>query len=133
MNNFGKNLVVWIVISLVLVALFNVFNKPMNAQMKISYSQFVKLVEQGEVAGVRIEGEKVVGKMINNNSFVTYIPNNDNTLIPLLLKKGVSVDVKPKEESPWYITLLVSWFPMLLLIGVWIFFYEADAGGSRRW
>ncbi|GAB6887778.1 ATP-dependent zinc metalloprotease FtsH [Desulfothermus okinawensis JCM 13304] len=129
MNNFGKNLVVWIVISLVLVALFNVFNKPMNAQMKISYSQFVKLVEQGEVAGVRIEGEKVVGKMINNNSFVTYIPNNDNTLIPLLLKKGVSVDVKPKEESPWYITLLVSWFPMLLLIGVWIFFMRQMQGG----
>ena len=129
MNNFGKNLVVWIVISLVLVALFNMFNKPMTPQMKVTYSEFVKLVEQGEVAGVRIEGEKVVGKMINNNSFVTYIPNNDNSLIPLLLKNGVSVDVKPKEDSPWYITLLVSWFPMLLLIGVWIFFMRQMQGG----
>ena len=129
MNNFGKNLVVWIIISLVLVALFNMFNKPMTPQMKVTYSQFVKLVEQGEVAGVRIEGEKVVGKMINNNSFVTYIPNNDNLLIPLLLKNGVVVDVKPKEDSPWYITLLVSWFPMLLLIGVWIFFMRQMQGG----
>ena len=129
MNNFGKNLVVWIVICLVLIALFNMFNKPVKARMKITYSQFVELVEQGEVAGVRIEGEKVVGKMINNNSFVTYIPNNDNSLIPLLLKNGVVVDVKPKEESPWYITLLVSWFPMLLLIGVWIFFMRQMQGG----
>jgi len=129
LNNFGKNLVVWIIISLVLVALFNMFNKPMTPQMKVTYSQFVKLVEQGEVAGVRIEGEKVVGKMINNNSFVTYIPNNDNLLIPLLLKNGVVVDVKPKEDSPWYITLLVSWFPMLLLIGVWIFFMRQMQGG----
>ncbi|GAB6162314.1 ATP-dependent zinc metalloprotease FtsH [Desulfothermus naphthae] len=129
MNNFGKNLVVWIVISLVLIALFNMFNKPVPAQMKIPYSGFVKLVKEGDVVAVRIEGEKVIGKLINNNSFVTYIPNNDNSLIPLLLKRGVAVDVKPKEDSPWYITLLVSWFPMFLLIGVWIFFMRQMQGG----
>ncbi len=129
MNNFAKNLVVWIIISLVLVALFNMFNRPVSPQSKITYSEFVKLVKQGEVAGVKIEGEKVIGKFLNNKSFISYIPNNDPNLLPLLLKKGVSVDVKPKEESPWYITLLVSWFPMLLLIGVWIFFMRQMQGG----
>ncbi len=129
MNNFGKNLVVWIIISLVLVSLFNVFNKPVEVQTKITYSQFVKLVEQDEVAGVRIEGEKIIGKLLNNKPFITYIPKNDPTLMPLLLKKNVSVEVKPEEESPWYMTLLVSWFPMLLLIGVWVFFMKQMQGG----
>ena len=130
MNSFAKNLVVWIIISLVLVGLFNMFNnKPANYQTKIAYSEFVRLVKQGDVVGVRIEGEKVVGKFLNNNSFVTYVPGNDPNLIPLLLRNGVSVDVKPEEDSPWYITLLVSWFPMLLLIGVWIFFMRQMQGG----
>ncbi len=129
MNNFTRNLLVWIIISLVLVALFNMFNRPAQYQSKISYSQFVNLVKKGEVAGVSIEGEKIVGKFVNNKSFMTYIPSNDPELIPLLLKKGVSVDVKPQQDSPWYITLLVSWFPMLLLIGVWIFFMRQMQGG----
>ncbi len=129
MNNFTRNLVVWIIISLVLVALFNMFNRPAQYQSKITYSQFINLVKKGEVAGVSIEGEKIVGKFVNNKSFMTYIPSNDPNLIPLLLKKGVSVDVKPQQDSPWYITLLVSWFPMLLLIGVWIFFMRQMQGG----
>ncbi len=129
MNNFTRNLLVWIVISLVLVALFNMFNRPSQYQTKITYSQFINLVKKGEVAGVSIEGEKIVGKFVNNKSFITYIPSNDPNLIPLLLKKGVSVDVKPQQDSPWYMTLLVSWFPMLLLIGVWIFFMRQMQGG----
>ena len=106
MNTLLRNLIIWLFISIAMIALFNMFNKPVPAQMKIPYSGFVKLVKQGDVVAVRIEGEKVIGKLINNNSFVTFIPNNDNSLIPLLLKGGVAVDVKPKEDSPWYLSLI---------------------------
>lgn len=130
MNNFAKNLVVWTIICLVLIALFNMFNQPMGHQAKVPYSEFLKLVEKGNVVLVKIDGEKIVGRLLDDKSFVTYAPSNDPNLISLLIKKGVSVEVEPKEDSPWYITVLASWFPMLLLIGVWIFFMRQMQGGA---
>jgi cell division protease FtsH len=112
-----------------MVALFNMFNQPQAVRNKISYSEFLASVDQGNVMAVQIEGKKITGKLVNDKRFLTYAPDDPN-LVQKLIDKGVQVEAKPKEESPWYITLLVSWFPMLLLIGVWIFFMRQMQGGA---
>ena len=129
MNNFVKNLIIWATISLVMVALFNMFNKPQTMQNKINYSTFLTKVEEGEVMAVQIEGDKITGRLMNNQPFYTFAPDDPN-LVKNLIDKNIQVEAKPKEESPWYVTLLVSWFPMLLLIGVWIFFMRQMQGGA---
>ncbi|NPA93825.1 MAG: ATP-dependent metallopeptidase FtsH/Yme1/Tma family protein [Thermodesulfobacteria bacterium] len=132
MNTFYKNLSLWLVIGLVVVFLFNLFNKPQTNVQEITYSDFLNYVEQGKVAKVTIQNEKVEGVFENQQKFRTAIPYQDKDLIPELKKKGVIIQVKPVEETPWYLTLLISWFPMLLLIGVWIFFMrQMQTGGGR--
>jgi len=132
LNTFYKNLSLWLVIGLVVVFLFNLFNKPQSNVQEITYSDFLNYVEKGEVAKVVIQNEKVEGVFENQQKFRTAIPFQDKDLIPELKKKGVIIQVKPVEETPWYLTLLISWFPMLLLIGVWIFFMrQMQAGGGR--
>ncbi len=132
MNAFYKNLSLWLVIGLVAVFLFNLFNKPQNQIQEIPYSDFLQFVEKGEVAKVVFDGEKIRGSFVNQTPFRTAAPFNDADLIKLLKEKHVVIYVKPKEETPWYITLLISWFPMLLLIGVWIFFMRQMQGGGGR-
>jgi len=132
LNTFYKNLSLWLVIGLVVVFLFNLFNKPQTNVQEITYSDFLNYVEKGEVAKVVIQNEKVEGVFENQQKFRTAIPYQDRDLIPELKKKGVIIQVKPVEETPWYLTLLISWFPMLLLIGVWIFFMrQMQTGGGR--
>jgi len=132
LNTFYKNLSLWLVIGLVVVFLFNLFNKPQANVQEITYSDFLNYVEKGKVAKVIIQNEKVEGVFENQKKFHTAIPFQDQDLIPELKKKGVIIQVKPVEETPWYLTLLISWFPMLLLIGVWIFFMrQMQTGGGR--
>jgi len=132
LNTFYKNLSLWLVIGLVVVFLFNLFNKPQANVQDITYSDFLNYVEKGKVAKVIIQNEKVEGVFENQKKFHTAIPFQDQDLIPELKKKGVIIQVKPVEETPWYLTLLISWFPMLLLIGVWIFFMrQMQTGGGR--
>ncbi|MFO7803942.1 MAG: ATP-dependent zinc metalloprotease FtsH [Desulfovermiculus sp.] len=129
MNNFLKNLILWATISLVMVALFNMFNTPQAVQNQISYTQFRSLVADEKVQSVKIQGKKVTGTTRDDQRFSTYAPEDPN-LVQTLMSKNVEVTAKPTEDSPWYITLLVSWFPMLLLIGVWIFFMRQMQGGG---
>ena len=129
MNNFLKNLILWATISLVMVALFNMFNTPQAERNQISYTEFRSLVEDGRVTEVQIQGKKVTGVTRDNKRFSTYTPD-DPDLVQNLMNKNVQVTAKPSDDSPWYITLLVSWFPMLLLIGVWIFFMRQMQGGG---
>jgi len=129
LNNFFKNLILWATISLVMVALFNMFNKPKDVKQELNYSQFMSKVEDGEVMSVKIQGDKITGNLVNDKEFLSYAPN-DPDLVQTLMKKDVQVQAEPKEESPWYVTLLLSWFPMLLLIGVWIFFMRQMQGGG---
>jgi len=132
LNTFYKNLSLWLVIGLVVVFLFNLFNKPQTKIQEITYSDFLSYVEKGQVARVVIQDEKVEGTFLNKARFKTAVPAQDPDFIPELKKKGVVIEVKPAEETPWYLTLLISWFPMLLLIGVWIFFMrQMQAGGGR--
>ena len=131
MNPLQKNIALWLTISLVLVLLYHLFNQPKTVQDSMVYSDFLASVEKGQVSEVTIQGEHVAGKLANGRSFRTYMPKDDS-LMPLLREKEVRISAKPQEDSPWYMTVLISWFPMLLLIGVWIFFMrQMQAGGGK--
>jgi cell division protease FtsH len=131
LNSLQKNIALWLVISLVFVLLYHLFNQPKNVQENIIFSDFITFAERGEVADVVIQGENITGKFTNGKSFKSYAPK-DTATVPLLREKGVRIAAKPVEDSPWYMTILVSWFPMLLLIGVWIFFMrQMQAGGGK--
>jgi len=114
-----------------MILTFNFFNHPQPRHQTISYSDFLDKVGRGEVVSVTLKGNLVKGTLITNEPFQTYVPK-DTQLIPLLRKENVRIRVEPEEDTPWYMTVLISWFPMLLLIGVWIFFMrQVQTGGGK--
>ncbi len=132
MNTFYKNLSMWLIIGLTMILLFNMFNKQQATTEQISYSDFLSRVEEGGVNGVFIKDGDISGTTKSGTTFTTTAPNNDPELIKSLRDNGVNIRVKKKEDTPWYLTLLISWFPMLLLIGVWIFFMrQMQMGGGK--
>ena len=132
MNTFYKNLSMWLVIGLTMIMLFNLFNQQQPTSQEINYSQFMSNVEAGGVADVSIEGNVITGTTRGGDHFKSIVPSTDTELIPVLRQNDVNIKVKPQEDTPWYVTVLVSWFPMLLLIGVWIFFMrQMQAGGGK--
>ena len=129
LNPFYKNLALWLVISLMMVMLFQMFKQPDRSKVNISYSDFLNMVESGGVNQVTIQGENITG-MSGQGPFKTYAPK-DPEMISMLRSKGVAITAKPMEESPWF-QVFLSWVPMLLLIGVWIFFMrQMQAGGGK--
>ena len=131
MNSFYKNLMLWLTISLVMVLLFNLFNQPRTLQKKILYSEFLSSLDDGEIMEVSIQGNDISGRYLDNRDFRTYAPQ-DPELIKNLRNKNVSILVKPRDEVPWYMNILISWFPMILLIAVWIFFMrQMQSGGGK--
>ena len=131
MNPLQKNIALWLVISLVFVMIYHLFNQPKSVQTEIIYSDFLSYADKSQVAEVTIQGENISGKLSNGTLFRTYAPK-DAGVIGMLKEKGVRISAKPAEDSPWYMTLLVSWLPMLLLIGVWIFFMRQMQGGGGK-
>lgn len=131
LNPLQKNIALWLVISLVFVLLYHLFNQPKNTPGTLIFSDFVSTVEKGQVTEVTIQGENISGKLADGKAFKTYMPK-DAQLIQLFREKNVRVSAKPVEDSPWYMNILISWFPMLLLIGIWIFFMrQMQSGGGK--
>ena len=130
MNNLIKNVAIWLVIALVLMTVFNQFSARQQQNTSVEYSQFIEEVKQGNVAKVTIEGRVLKGVKSNGAKFTTYSPS-DPWLVSDLLKAGVIIEAKPEEEPSLLMNIFVSWFPMLLLIGVWIFFMRQMQGGGR--
>ncbi|MDQ1330955.1 MAG: cell division protease FtsH, partial [Thermodesulfobacteriota bacterium] len=131
MNPFYKNLALWIVISLMMVMLYNLFNQRQMAETSISYSEFIAMVENEKVSEVVIQGQDLFVTDVSKAHFKVYAPP-DSDLIKIMRGKGVSIKAKPPSESPWYMSLLVSWLPMIILIGVWIFFMrQMQSGGGK--
>ena len=132
--NLGKNLALWVIIGLLLVALFNIFQGPgsRGPQSKLAFSDFVAEVDRGQVASVNIQGQTISGHFADGRAFSTYAPQDPN-LVSRLIGKGVRISAAPSEEgTPSLIGVLLSWFPMLLLIGVWVFFMrQMQAGGGK--
>jgi len=130
LNNLVKNLVIWLVIALVLMSVFNQFSARQSVQAPMEYSQFIDEVKQGHIAKVTIEGRTLKGVKTDGKRFITYSPS-DPWLVSDLLKNGVIIEAKPDEEPSLLVNIFVSWFPMLLLIGVWVFFMRQMQGGGR--
>ena len=130
MNNLIKNVAIWLVIALVLMTVFNQFSKTSTAQQSMEYSQFIEEVKRGHVAKVTIEGRVLKWVNTEGRRFSTYQPS-DPWMVSDLLKAGVIIEAKPEEEQGFLMQVFISWFPMLLLIGVWIFFMRQMQGGGR--
>ncbi len=128
-----KNLVMWGIIVLLSVGLFNMFQNPAKmglSNSKVSFSNFMSEVENGRVVEVEIQGSNISGTLTDGTKFTTYSPNYPN-LVEKLNDKGVSIVASPLEEKmPSLLGILLSWFPMLLLIGVWVFFMRQMQGGK---
>jgi len=132
LNQFYKNLALWLVIGIVLIALFNMFNQPLNPQSEVVFSDFMDKVEQGQITEVVISGDNISGKYMDGNAFQTTAPPKDPDLIKSLRQKNVRIVVVPPEQTSWYMSILISWFPMLLLLGIWIFFMrQMQSGGGK--
>jgi cell division protease FtsH len=131
-NPFYKNLALWLVILLIMVLLFNVFNTRPATSGRINFSDFLSHVERGEVTDIEIQDNTVAGSLKDGKTFRAFIPPNDPDLVKTLRANNVRITVKPAEQSPLYLQALISWAPMLLLIGVWIFFMrQMQAGGGK--
>ncbi|UEM05544.1 ATP-dependent zinc metalloprotease FtsH [Skermanella rosea] len=134
MNNFGKNLALWIIIGLLLVALFNLFqsSSTRSPQASVPFSDFLNEVERGQVADVTIKGNQISGHFSDGRSFSTYSPPDAN-VVDRLADRGVRISAMPDDSNvPSLFSVLLSWFPMLLLIGVWIFFMrQMQSGGGK--
>ncbi|PKQ09358.1 MAG: cell division protein FtsH [Alphaproteobacteria bacterium HGW-Alphaproteobacteria-12] len=134
MSNF-KNFAVWVLGALLLIALFNLFQNPApqnGAGSEITFSRLLSDVDAGSVSAVTIQGEKISGTYSDGRKFSTYAPS-DPSLVDRLYNKGVAITAKPSDENvPSLVGVLVSWFPMLLLIAVWIFFMRQMQGGGGK-
>ena len=130
-NPFHRNIAFWLIISLVMVLLFNLFNRPQVKPETINFSQFINAVERGEITSVTIQGNKVSGRYLDGRKFKLFVPEYPD-LVKNLREKGVEISARPPEDSPFWQSILISWLPMLLLIAVWIFFMrQMQVGGGK--
>jgi cell division protease FtsH len=132
--NFGRNIALWVVVALLLVALFNLFQTPTpRGQIAgMAFSDFLTEVERGQVQGVTIQGRVINGQLADGRNFTTYSPD-DPGLVSRLRERNVRISALPPDENaPTLWGVLISWFPMLLLIGVWVFFMRQMQSGSGK-
>ncbi len=114
-----------------MIMLYNLFNQQHMGETNLSYTEFLAMVDNERVSDVVIQGQQLFVTDVNHTRFKIYAPQDDD-LIKILRKKGVSINAKPESDSPWYMSILVSWFPMIVLIGVWIFFMrQMQSGGGK--
>ena len=126
-----KNLAVWLVIGMVMMTVFNQFNSRQAPQASMEYSQFLDEVGRGTIKKVVIEGRVLKATTNDGRKITTYAPP-DLWMVSDLLKNNVQVEAKPEEEQSFLISAILNWFPMLLLIGVWIFFMrQMQSGGGK--
>src|SRR3989338_2912800 len=125
-----KNMAMWLIIIATMVLLWNMFSHTPQSQEKIIFSDFMQSVEKGNVAEVTIQGNDIYGKFKDGKEFKTFAPD-DPELVKTLRTTGVKITAKPADQSQWW-AVLISWFPMLLLIGVWVFFMrQMQMGGGK--
>ncbi len=131
MNPTSKNIALWALIVVMAVLLYKLFEQQHQPEKELGYSEFLAMVDANQVAGVVIQGEELFVTSIGNEKYRVYAPQ-DGELIRTLRDKGVSIKAKPLDDTPWFVSLLISWFPMILLIGVWIFFMrQMQSGGGK--
>ena len=131
MTKSSKHIALGLVLALVLFGVFSVFSKQYRGEPEIVFSEFMAGVERGDIQDVVIQGQNILGKYKNGEQFRTFAPD-DPELVKSLRDKNVKIAAKPADESPWYMMLLLNWLPMLLLVGVWVFFMrQMQVGGGK--
>jgi cell division protease FtsH len=125
-----KNMALWLVIILSMILLFGIFSQSQTGRKELNFSEFLARVEQGEVAEVELKGSAITGKLKDGTPFQTYAAE-DPELVPNLRRQGVIISAKPVEQTPWW-SLVLNWLPMLLFIGVWVFFMRQMQGGGAK-
>ncbi len=131
MNDMLKNLFLWLIIAVILISVFNNLEPRSGGEERLTYSEFLKQVQQGNVNNVTIQDQVITGSLQNDKIFNTYMPLNDPYLLPELVKKNVNVKGEPLQQESLLMRIFINWFPMLLLIGVWVFFMRQMQGGGR--
>jgi len=130
LNQSQKNIALVLTVMLVFLLVWQLFNQPKTGTKEINYSEMIAFLEKGEISEVTMQGENISGKLTNGSAFKTYAPK-DEKLVTQFREKGVKITAKPVEDS-WYMTLLISWLPMILLVGIWIFFMrQMQIGGGK--
>lgn len=132
MSQFYQKLALWLVFGLILVFMWSYFSRPGQPAQKILYSDFIEGVEKGQIRTVRIQGDKVTGEYDGTDERFTTYTLPDSELAPLLRKYDVRIQVEPPEKNSFLMQILLSWAPVLLLIGLWVFFMrQMQSGGSK--
>lgn len=127
-----KNLVVWIIVAIIVIAVFNSFGPRETGEQKLTYSDFLHQVDQGNIKSVTIDKQDISGVTQDDNTFSTYMPMDDQFLLSDLIKKGVNVQGRPPEQESLLMHIFINWFPTFLFIGLWIFFMRQMQGGGGR-
>src|SRR5436853_7806773 len=125
-----KNLILWLVIALVLMSVFSNFGPPPKQVTKLAYSQFLEKAKTGDIKQVTVEDRNISGVTQDDKPFVTYIPTVSEPVLNTLVENGVVVRGKPPEQPSLLMNIFISWFPIILFIGVWIFFMRLMQGGG---
>ena len=131
MNDLVKNLILWGVIALILLSVFSNFSQRTTADSVLPYSDFITQVKNGNISEVDLAGREIKGKTSDMKPFTSYSPETDNgTMIGELLANNVRINAKAPEQPSLLMSIFISWFPFLLLIGIWIFFMRQMQGGG---
>jgi cell division protease FtsH len=131
LNDLVKNIILWVVIAVILMSVFNNFGTQTGGAQPMSYTSFIEKVRSGQISQVTIDGRAIEGRTNAGDAFTTYSPETDNrALVGDLLQNNVEITATPPEQTSLLTQIFISWFPFLLLIGVWIFFMRQMQGGS---
>jgi cell division protease FtsH len=131
LNPMNKNIFIWLFIILFGLFIFNIYYKPKKNYENVIFSDFVEAVQTDKITSITIQGKNIIGVFKDGKEFKSYSPD-DPDLMKLLRTHSVKINAKPDEEGGLWQNILISWFPMLLLIGVWIFFMrQMQAGGGK--
>jgi cell division protease FtsH len=126
-----KNLLLWLLIAVILIAVFNNFGQRSPEYTKVSYSKFMQSAESGLVTKADIEGHDIKAALKDNSKITTYLPFEDQAVVDKLVEKGADVSGVPPEQQGLLMQIFISWFPMILLIGIWLFFMRQMQGGGK--
>ncbi len=129
MSDMAKNLILWVVIAIVLMSVFNNFTATQSSTQTLAYSDFIEQVQQGQVKEVTVQGRTIEGVSQNGQRFTTYSPGDDG-LVGDLLNNNVEIKAAPPEKPSVLMQILINWFPLFILIGLWIFFMRQMQGGA---
>lgn len=132
MNKFVKNVALYVLLIIIAVSIFNTFVHPQEKHSEITYSDFISQVEKKNVDSVTMTNNSISGKLKDGSEFATYAPDNDAQLLPKLSEGGVIITAKPPEQPSWWMNLLSSLLPIIILVGVWFWIMNQTQGGGGR-